>query len=294
MDGYALPDEHVKRVAELGMSALALTEHGNVSSHVKHEIACNEYGVKPIFGLEAYLGPADMKETQNQRKWHQTTLAMDQDGLRNLYQLVTLSWAEGFYRWPTITWPMLEKHHEGLIITSGCADGKVACDLLGGKGLDPEDASEERALRTAFAFREVFGDRFYLEVQRFWRLERTCRINAVYQRWAEQYGFPLLASSDVHYPYPNQNEMQKILHAAGRNTGTVAAAEAEWEYDILLTYPQTDKEIFEDLKSTGLSSRNASIAIDNTALVADRCTVTLPKMERLRYPGSQEDLLPWT
>jgi hypothetical protein len=87
--------------------------------------------------------------------------------------------------------------------------------------------------------------------------------------------------------------MQKILHAAGRNTGTVAAAEAGWEYDILLTYPQSDTEIRDDLIGTGLTKKQAEGAIASTAEIAERCNVELPKMERIRYPGTTDDLKPW-
>lgn len=290
MDGFGLPSEHVERVAELGMSALALTEHGNVSSHVKLEQAAIKAGIKPIFGLEAYTAMPDMRETANQRKWHMTMLAMDLAGYQNLMKMVTRSWADDFYRWPTVTIPNLKDNNEGLICTSGCADGHLASQLLGGKGLEP---NFEEAVKVLKAYKRLLGDRFYLEVQRFPRLERSCILNQQYAIWSKEFNVPLLATSDVHYPKPEQNEMQKILHAAGRNTGTVAAAEAEWEYDILLTYPTSDEEIHADLVATGLTPKEASQAIENTAVVASRCNVELPKMDRIRYPGTKEDLKPW-
>ncbi len=282
MDGFGLPESHVARVADLGMSALALSEHGNVSSHVKLEQAAIKHGIQPIFGLEAYFGPRNMRETNNTRKWHATVLATTPGGLQNLYRLVTRSWDEGFYQWQTVTFDMLKDHHEGLIITSGCADGKIACDLLGGKGR--ETGSIEDALKSAQAFRRLLGDRFYLETQQFPELERTRLINLQYEEWSRRFGFQLLATADVHYPFPQQNEMQKILHAAGRNIGTVAAAEAQWEYDIRLTYPESDQQIFDRLRGTGLSAWAAQQAIANTGLVAGRARIELPKMDRVRFP----------
>jgi DNA polymerase-3 subunit alpha len=284
MDGFGLPEVHVARVADLGMSALALTEHGNVSSHVKLEQASHKHGIKPIFGLEAYTGPADMRETKNMRKWHQTIVAMNHDGYQNLNRLVTRSWDEGFYRWPTVTGPMLKDLHRGLIVTSGCSDSLVNCSLLGGKGIDPGDASEGRALEAIRSYRRLMGDRYYLEVQRFPELERTRVVNRWLAEASRKTGVPLVATADVHYPFPNQNQMQKILHAAGRNTGTVAAAEAGWEYDILLTYPTSDKEIEEQLIGTGLTKAEAQGAIANTSEIADRCDVEIPKMDRVRFP----------
>lgn len=291
MDGYGLPEEHVARAADLGMRALALTEHGNVSSHVKLEQAAEKHGIKPIFGLEAYTGPADMRETGNQRKWHLTLLAMNETGYQNLNQLTTRSWSEGFYRWPTITGEMLRDHNEGLIVMSGCADSKVACDLLGGKGRERGDQRD--AIKTIQQFQRIFGDRYYLEVQQFPELKRSQQINEWYGEQSRRLGVPLVASSDCHYPFPDDNEMQKILHAAGRNIGTVEAAEASWEYDILLTFPKSDRMIYDRLRATGLQSKAAEQAILNTGIIADRCNVTLPKMERVKYPISKADLEPW-
>lgn len=291
MDGYSLPEDHVARAADLGMGAMALTEHGNVSSHVKLEKAATKHGIKPIFGLEAYTAPADMRETGNRRKWHLTLLAQNEVGYRNLLQLVTNSWENGFYQWPTVLGEDLIKHNEGLIVISGCADSKLACDLLGGKGR--ERGSERDAIKTLRSFQRVFGDRFYLETQQFPELKRTGLINSKYEEWSSKYGIPLAATADVHYPKPEHNEMQKILHAAGRNIGTVAAAEAQWEYDIRLTLPTSDREIFDRLRGTGLSRRGAQLAIASTAEIAGRIDLELPKMDRIRYPlGDDPDFTP--
>jgi DNA polymerase III subunit alpha len=290
-DGYGLPEQHVERVKELGMSAVALTDHGNVSGHVKLEQAALKNEIKPIYGIEAYVAPADMIETKNQRKWHMTTLAMDLNGYQNLLRMVTDSWDEGFYRWPTFRGAALRRYHEGLIVTSGCADGHLACTLLGGKGREFGDYEE--AVRVLKSYKRQFGDRYYLEVQRFPQLERTRILNQQYAAWSAEFGIPLVATSDVHYYKPEQNEIQKILHASSRNTGTVAAAEAGWEYDILLTYPLSDREIRDDLIATGLTRKEAERAIEATEEIASRCNVELPKMDRIRYPGTTADLVPW-
>src|SRR5947207_5750446 len=139
MDGYGTPIQHVERVAELGMSAMALTEHGNVSSHVPLEQAANKIGIKPIFGLEAYTSPS-----RNRRKFHLTLLAADQTGYRNLMEICSRSWAEGFYQWPTVDGAMLSEHSEGLIVLSGCADSLLACSLLGGKCIAEGDEHWEK------------------------------------------------------------------------------------------------------------------------------------------------------
>jgi len=292
MDGYGLPEEHANRVAELGGSALAISDHGNITGHVKHEKACAAAGIKPIFGCEVYTAPGDMRETKNQRKWHLTVLAMNAVGYRNLIQLVSRSWDEGFYRWPTVSGEMLAEHSEGLIVLSGCSDSHINCILLGGKGREePSVPRYAEARDCAGLYREIFGDRYYLEVQQFPELERTRTLNPLLEKIGAELGIPLVATADVHYPLADDNEIQKILHAAGRNTGTVAAAEATWEYGIRLAHPPSDEFVIRRLCETGLTYASAESAVLETGRIAERCNVTLPKADWLKFPGKRKDMI---
>lgn len=282
MDGFGTPEHHAARSADLGMSAQAVTEHGNVSSYVRHEKACLKHGIKPIFGLEAYTAPSDMREKKNTRKEHLSILAMNEQGLRNINRLVSRSWEKNFYMWPTIHWEDLVEFNDGLIVLSGCADSELANTLLGGK--QREKGSEKAARRTMARFKELLGDRYYLECQQFPELERTHAINEWYEAESKRTGIPLVGTADVHYPHPDDNKMQTILHTAGRGGVSVAATEAEWEYNIRLTHPQSDKAWIKRLRGTGLSSRAAALALDSTAEIAERCNVVLPKADNLRFP----------
>lgn len=294
-DGFGLPEAHIARAADLGYSAMALTEHGNVSSHVQLEKAARKAGVKPIFGLEAYTAPVTMRDDKNQRKWHLTLLAQNAEGYRNLMRLCTASWEEeNNYRWPTITGPMLAEYSGGLIVLSGCSDSLLACSLLGGKGR--ATGSEADALRIIDGFKDLLGDRYYIEVQQFPELTRTVELNTWLAEAARRRGVQLAATADVHYPMPNDNEMQVILHTALRGGGTVEEAEASWEYGIRLTLPTEDKLLLKRLQATGLSKAAGVAAILATEDIASRCEVDLPKVERLRYPlpeGSTAHDLIW-
>lgn len=291
-DGYGPVKDHVQRVAELGMSAMALTEHGNLSSHVQLEKACAAIGtVKPIFGCELYVAPP-----QEKRKWHQTVVAMNEEGLRNLNRIVTKSW-KNFYQWPTTSWDMLREHNEGLIVLSGCADSLLSCTLLGGKSngdkRDEYSRADYRAARRVIEqYQAIFADRYYLEVQRFPGLPRTCVLNPALALLGRDTGARLVGTADVHYPHGSDNEMQKILHAAHRGS-TVEATEASWEYSILLTYPTSDREIRNDLVNTGLNAKEAQSAILETSKIADRCNVELPKNTPIQYPIAESDWKPW-
>lgn len=290
MDGFASPAAHVARAAELGMTALALTEHGNVSSHVQLEKAATKVGIRPIFGIEAYTEIVP----KSRRKFHLSILAADAIGYANLMRVVTKSW-QNFYQWPTVSGAILAEHAEGLIVLSGCADSLLACRLLGGKTIDPAEASYDAALRQAAAFRDLLGDRFYLETQMFPELERTGHINRAYADLSRELKIPLVATADAHYPMPDDNEMQVILHAAGRGAGSVAAQEATWEYNIRLTFPTSDDLVIERLCGTGLSKRNAQSALASTAEIAERCAVSLPRAERFRFPvpDAKETIWNW-
>lgn len=290
-DGYGLPEEHVTFCATAGMKAMALTEHGNLSSHVQLEKACQKAGIKPIFGLEAYIAPP-----KTARKFHQTILAMNHIGLENLNRLVTQSYKD-FYKWPTIHLHRLEEFSDGLIVLSGCADSALSCTLLGGKSFgEKRDAftKEQYAntIRLARWYEKVFGDRYYLECQRFPQLGRTRALNAAFERVSSDTGIPLVATSDCHYVYARDNEMQKILHAAHRGS-SVDAVEASWEYSCTLDIPESDTRVYDNLCETGLSSDASAEAIASTSKIADRCNVVLPKVETIKYPISNEDWEPW-
>lgn len=295
-DGFGNVWEHAERVDSLGMKALGLTEHGNLSSAVQLEQECKKRGLKPIYGCEIYLAPPNEK-----RKWHQTVLAMDEEGLRSLNRLVSQSYltlgTTSKSKFPTVHWDVLEANSRGLIVLSGCADSLLSCTLLGGKSLGEQRETfsrrhYENSRRVIERYQKVFGDRYYLEVQRFPGLPRTCVLNPAFAQLSQDTGALLAATADVHYCLPTDNTMQKILHAANRGS-TVAKTEAGWEYSILLTYPQSDKEIIEDVRDTGLTISQAKAAVLETELIAGRCEVELPKSRRIKYPIAASDWEPW-
>ena len=291
-DGYGLPKEHVEFCKNAGMKAMALTEHGNTSSHVQLEKAAKAAGIKPIYGVEGYIAPPG-----EMRKFHQTILAMDQEGFANLNALVSQSWRD-FYRWPTIHKENLAEHADGLIIISGCADSELSCTLLGGKSLgDKHDDYINRgdykaAIRLIQWYQTIFGDRYYLECQRFPGLARSRALNGTLEALSAETGAPLVATSDCHYVYARDAEMQKILHASHRGS-TVDAVSAAWEYSVTLNIPSSDEQVFDDLKRTGLTDEAAEEALLNTGRIADRTAVELPKVEPLRYPIQESDYESW-
>ena len=128
MDGVATPQEYVKRAVELGMPAIAITDHGTLSGHREMYRTCKEAGIKPILGVEGYIaydrfdrrdksertGPLDLNY------FHIVLLAKNQQGLENLNKLNEIGWTEGFYKKPRIDFEVLQKYKEGIIVLSAC------------------------------------------------------------------------------------------------------------------------------------------------------------------------------
>lgn len=285
-DALCMPSIHAQRAADLGMWALGTSNHGNVNDHASFERECIERGIKPIFGCEIYFAPVD-EDNKTRRKTHLTIFAMNEQGYRNLNRIVTQSYVDS-YQFPTVSWETLTKYNEGLAVLSGCADSLLSCTMLGGKYLGEQrsyvtedDLSNARVLIERYV--DVFGDRFHLEVQRFPHYDRTRQLNPALADLSARTGVPLIATADVHYPFPDQNKLQALLHAARWKSTPEFAAEASWEHDAKLTYPLDDNEIHDDLVETGLDSADAWRAIQHTSILAERCTVTLPKAKPLRF-----------
>jgi DNA polymerase III subunit alpha len=274
--------------AEAGIVARAFTEHGNVSSHVKAEQAATKTGVKAVFGCELYC---DTGSGTGQTKHHLTVLAATQPGLRNLYQVVTESWQNFKYK-PTTTGEMLAEHAEGLIVLSGCLGGRLAQAVMGGKGeADKVHADVRAGAKVAAQFREIFGDRYYLEVQAHPLLERQKAYNQALLVIGRRLRIPLVVTGDVHYPTSADQDIYPILHAIARGGGrnTVEAQAQSWEYGIDLSHQSYDA-VYDGLVDTGLDARSAAGALAETLVIADRCQVTLPKLKDLVYPGTEEEL----
>jgi DNA polymerase III subunit alpha len=284
LDGAGLPEAHVRRAAELQMPAIAATEHGNMSSHVKLEKAAKEHGIKPIFGVELYTGAID-ETNRSRKKNHLTVLAKDVRGYQNLIKLVSRSYSEGFYSEPTVSEEMLAEQGQGLIVMSGCQGSLLFTSLVGGKLVAPEDASYKRGLRVARRFKANFGDRYFLEVQAFPELEKTREANPMIERISKVTGIPIVADLDCHYTAPEEAELQKILHnCRPGEKRTLEELERDWGYDAPLCPPVSDAAIYRKLVASGLSPDAAKEAIINTELIAQECNVELPKLPLVQYP----------
>lgn len=193
LDGASRIPDLVKRAKELGMPAIALTDHGNMYASVNFYNEAMQQGIKPIVGCELYLAPKSRlsKEVKEDRTSnHLTILAKNLIGYVNLIKLVTIANTEGFYYKPRIDKEVLQKHAEGLIVLSGCSLGEIPMLLLSGE--------DEKARQAAKGYKEIFGEDFYLEVQDLGYPEQK-EINLKIQALSKELGVRLVATNDSHY-----------------------------------------------------------------------------------------------
>lgn len=196
LDGACKIHDLVRKVAQLGMRACALTDHGNMFGAIEFYDAALKAGVKPILGMEAYVAPGsrlERKEVKGLKEpaYHLTLLVRNEKGYRNLLKLTSASFREGFYYKPRMDKELLARHHEGLIALSGCPSSEF------GRACRAEDW--DRALRVADEYRQIFGpEHFYLEVQSHdFEDERKVQEGAL--RAARALGLKVVATNDSHY-----------------------------------------------------------------------------------------------
>ncbi|MCD6128618.1 DNA polymerase III subunit alpha [Candidatus Bipolaricaulota bacterium] len=260
LDATCRVSELVGRAAELGMPALALTDHGVLSGAIKFYQAARDQGIKPLLGCELYVAPGSRKDRdarQGQTYYHLVTLAADMDGWRNLLALVNKAHTEGFYYKPRVDLELLDRHSKGLIALSACESGEVQKLLLKGR--------KEEALKAAGRLSEIFPGRFYLELQDH-GLERSRSLIRGQLELARRLGLPYVASADVHYISPDDREAHQVLIniQGGKRLGGPDARSFDGDgYHFL-----TEEEIrgrFRELPE----------AVDRTLEVADRCELEL-------------------
>jgi len=194
LDGACRIDELVGRAAQLGMDALAITDHGVMYGTIQFYRACEKHRVRPIIGCEVYVAPRtrfDREGKADSGLGHLVLLARDDQGYRNLIRLVSASHLEGFYYKPRVDKELLAAHSEGLVALSACLAGETSALLLERRGED--------ARRLAACYREIFGpDNFYIEIMDHGIPEQG-RVNPELARLGRDLGIPLVATNDVHY-----------------------------------------------------------------------------------------------
>ncbi len=262
LDGLTKVEELVDRVKYLGMSAVAMTDHGTLSGAIEFYKACKDQDIKPIIGIETYVAARtihDRDPSKDKARYHLILLAMDNTGYQNLMQLSSIANLEGVYYKPRIDHNLLEQYNEGLIALSACAGGEIGENLKSG--------NYDEAKRIAAWYQGVFGDRYYLEIQDHneWDVQQT--INEGVLKIGKELGIQCVVTSDAHYLSEADQQSHEILLCVG--TGSYLSDEDRMslkDFHLHVTDP-------EDIINRW-GNEHPSI-ITNTKQIADRCNVSL-------------------
>ncbi|HSJ86996.1 MAG TPA: PHP domain-containing protein, partial [Anaerolineales bacterium] len=208
LDGFSNIKKLVKRVKELDMPAVAITDHGTMFGVMDFYKAATSEGIKPIIGVEAYMaarGMADRDPKIDRSSYHLLLLAENETGYKNLLKISSAAQLDGFYYYPRIDRDYLAAHSEGIICTSGCMSAEIPRALL-------NDQPEE-AVRRMNWYYDVFGpDRFFVELQQH-NIKEITDLNRKLVEMGTRYSAKYIATNDVHYINQGDSRLQDILLA---------------------------------------------------------------------------------
>lgn len=272
LDGSARIKKLVKRARELGMRALAITDHGVMYGVIDFYKACIEEGIKPIIGCEIYVAPRSLYKKESgidNANYHLVLLAKNNNGYQNLMKIVSKAFVEGFYYKPRADYELLKEYSDGLIASSACLGGEIQNILLKG--------NYDEAKKKALLYNEIFGKgNFYLELQEH-GIPEQIEVNKKLIRMSEETGIPLIATNDMHYINREDAAAHEILLCI--QTGKTMDDPDRMKFpgdEFYLKSPEEMQELFNYIPS----------AIENTLKIAEECNVAfefnktkLPKFE---------------
>ena len=260
LDGIASIESLLQKCIDTGMDSLAITDHGNMYGICQFVEMAEKYNVKPIIGSEFYVAKKSRFDRIDKRRYHQILIAKNEQGYKNLSILSSLSFIDGYYYKPRIDKDILKLYHEGIIATTACMAGFVNQAL--------QQDGEQQAEKEILELYDIFGEDFYLELQRFNNLEQE-KYNQFLLKMSKKHNIKIIATNDVHYV----NAQEYIAH------DILLCIQTASEYkdpnrmrfcanSFYLKSPEEMYAMFEDCSS----------AIHNTQEIVDKCW--MPKLKR--------------
>ena len=246
------------RAKELGMDAMAITDHGVMFGAIDFYKACKANGVKPIIGCEIYVAPRKCtnKEPGIDNKYnHLILLAKNMQGYHNLCKIVSLGFTKGYYYKPRVDKEILKEYHEGIICSSACLAGEVASNIL--------NNDIEKAKEAALWYKSVFGDDYYLEIQNNGIKEQVI-VNQKLMQLSRELNIPLVATNDSHYLKKEDAYNHEVLLCI--QTGKRMSDEDRMKFNTDELYIKSPEEMIDYFKAV-------PEAIENTVKIAQECNV---------------------
>ena len=258
LDGACKISRLIKKIKDLNMSSVAITDHGVMFGVPSFYKECINQGIKPIIGCEVYVAPNSRFEKNSRAQdkyYHLVLLAKNNVGYHNLMKLTSLSFTEGFYYKPRVDDELLEKYSEGLICLSACLGGEIQSLLV--------DGEYEKAEKKALKYKNIFED-FYIELQNHY-IDEQKRILPMQIKIARDNDIPLVCTNDCHYIEKDEDLLQEILMCISTNSHI---GDPKMEFLTKEFYVKSSEEMAELFKEF-------PDAVENTKKIADMCDVSL-------------------
>jgi DNA polymerase-3 subunit alpha len=285
-----------QKIKELGMTSVAMTDHGNMFGAIDFYNTMRKEGIKPIIGMEAYVhNKADIGDKSTRKRFHLCLYAKNEIGYKNLMFLSSQAYINGFYYYPRINWDLLKENAEGLICSSACLQGEINWHLnLSERNIKNGAKGYEEAKRVALKYKEVFGDDFYMEIMRH-GIDHQYNIDKQIIQLSQETGIKIIATNDTHYTVQKDADaheafmciaMNKLYDDPKRMRHSV--------HEFYVKSPEQMAQLFADIPE----------ALENTQEIADKCnleiklgdptppnfkfTQQIAKEERIALPNEEE------
>lgn len=267
LDGAIKIDELLERCKNLGMNAVAITDHGNMFGAYEFYTKAKKAGIKPILGCEVYVAPRSRFVKESREMYHMTLLCESFEGYLNLCKIMSEAYRTGFYYKPRVDARLLRRYSKGIIALSGCVGGAVAQAIV--------RDDYEMAKKIARFQAKTFPGSYYIELQ-YNGLEIQRKANRGLLKLAKELDLPLVATSDCHYLTSLDAEAHEVLLAIQTRTTIQDPDRFRFETDkFYMRTPDEMEHIFKDLPE----------ALENTQRIADLCNVELPfSQEDYQFP----------
>ncbi len=260
LDGGATIDGLMKKTKELGMPAIALTDHGNLFGAVEWYTTAKKYDLKGIIGCEFYVAPNSRFDKDShgisEAAYHLPVVVKNEAGWRNILKLASLAYTEGFYYRPRVDKETLAKYHEGLVVINGHFGTEISAML--------EKGDMEGAVAVAGQYKDIFGDDFYVELQNHFDPAQMAMIPKLIEV-AKRAGCPLVATNDHHYLLKEDHEAHDALCCISMGRTVADETRLKYSRELYLKSPKEMREIFREIPE----------ASDNTVRIGEKCELKL-------------------
>ena len=267
LDGANKIDVLAKKIKEMGMDSVAMTDHGNMFGTITFYNEMKKNGIKPIIGMEAYIHNEDeISDKSTRKRFHLCLYAKNDIGYKNLMYLSSQAYMHGFYYYPRINWELLKANSEGIICSSACLQGEINWHLnLSDRNVKNGALGYDEAKKVALRYKELFGDDFYMEIMRH-GIDHQYNIDKQIIQISQETGIKIIATNDTHYTLQKDADaheafmciaMNKLYDDPNRMRHSV--------HEFYVKSPEQMAELFADIPE----------AIENTQEIADKCNLDI-------------------